>query len=78
MAPAAALALSAALGCQLTVLVSRPWASVTFSGEKVFLAVEGTLPANLDEVDVAIAGGVLADIASLGDDRLEVLLIADA
>lgn len=77
VAPAAALALSEALGCRLTVLASRPWASITFSGERALLSADSDLPGQeaLEAVEVTLTGAVLGDVAAIDTRRLEVLLI---
>ncbi len=70
--------IAATLGCSVRGFVSRPWASVTFSGERARIETTADLPDFDDETDFTVPGFVVADIAKSGPRTIDVLLVADA
>jgi hypothetical protein len=70
-------ALATQLGCGCSIVEQRRFAAHQFSGARLVLAIDGPLPATLDEAELTLAGYLVADAHPLPSSRLDLLLIDD-
>lgn len=70
-----AAAIGDAIGTRLTVVSSREWNSVTFSGMTITLLADADLPEIADNMSPDLPGFLLVDLTPAGPCGLEALVV---